>query len=101
MIKSLSLCSLSGLKVELKAYIYAVYQQDAEWKTEGSYGIAHEKKKNSQAERTMLIIWYYANSWPQISLGWKFRRQFQTIRSNFWNDLVVGAEEKTQLLRWR
>lgn len=41
---------------ELEADVTAVYQQAAEWKTEGICGIAQEKEKNCfSKERTMLI----------------------------------------------
>lgn len=73
----------------------------ADW---GHLWCSQEKEKNCfSKERTMLIIWCCANSWPWISLGWKFWKKFQTIRSVFWNNLpIAGAEEKLQLFsRWR
>lgn len=46
----------------------------------------------------MVIIWCCACSRPQLSLGWKCKIKFQTVRSNLWNNLsTAGAEEKLQL----
>lgn len=68
-IKSLGLNISAGSKADMT---YG-YQQAAEWQTEGICGIAQEKEKNCfSREWTMLIIWCCANSWPWISLGWKF-----------------------------
>lgn len=101
MIKSLGLNISPGSKADM-----TYDRQAAEWQTEGICGIAQEKEKNCfSREWTMLIIWCCANSWPWISLGWKFwkKKRFQTIRSDFWKNLpIADAEEKLQLFsRWR
>lgn len=67
-----SMIKSQGLNISSKADMTAIYQQAAGWKNGGICGIVQEKEKcRFRKERTMLIIWC-ANSWPWISLRWKF-----------------------------